>query len=228
MKKFKVGDRIRVKDTDNVRAYGYAKESIGKEFVLTEEDLDGYHLNNNQYGCNYLEDDFELVEDTPKPKFKIGDVLRNKKTLETITIIRISGKDIETTEEQSSSCANWTEDYLWENFELVEEGCNSCEEDIGDFVGTMCNGTVEVYKDNEPSNSSGNKVGNTMSKLTSFVKNSLLSADEKLLRKYDLKDSCGDYTSEARELVIAKMIQDNEDYLIKVATELEAEEKKNK
>lgn len=67
-----------------------------------------------------------------------------------------------------------------------------------------------------------------MSKLTNFVKNSLLSADEKLLRKNGLKDSCGDYTEEAQELVIAKLIKDNEAYLIEVATAMEVEEKKNK
>lgn len=67
-----------------------------------------------------------------------------------------------------------------------------------------------------------------MSKIANFVKNSLLSADEKLLRKYNLKDECGEYTHEAQELVIAKLIKDNEAYLIQVATDLQAEEKASK
>lgn len=57
-----------------------------------------------------------------------------------------------------------------------------------------------------------------MENIVSFAKNLTLSADEKLLREAGLKNSCGDYTSEARELVLQKLIKDNEAYLIEVAT----------
>jgi hypothetical protein len=67
-----------------------------------------------------------------------------------------------------------------------------------------------------------------MSKITTFVKNSLLSADDKLLRKYGLQDECGDYTSEAVDLVKAKLVADNRAYLVETAKALEAEEKASK
>lgn len=67
-----------------------------------------------------------------------------------------------------------------------------------------------------------------MSKIYNFAKNLTLTADEKLLRKYGLKDECGEYSDEAEELVIAKLIKDNEDYLIKTAQALEDEEKASK
>ena len=64
-----------------------------------------------------------------------------------------------------------------------------------------------------------------MSKITTFAKNLVLSADEKLLRKFGLKNECGEYTSDARELVIEKLIADNQAYLIDTAKALEVEEK---
>lgn len=67
-----------------------------------------------------------------------------------------------------------------------------------------------------------------MSKVTSFVKNLTLSADEKLLRKYNLKNECGEYTSEAIDAVKLKLVSDNENYLIEIAKGLEEEENKNK
>lgn len=62
-----------------------------------------------------------------------------------------------------------------------------------------------------------------MTSVKTFVKNLTLSADEKLLRKFGLKNDCGEYTSEAREAVFAKIVADNEAYLITIAKGLEAE-----
>lgn len=64
-----------------------------------------------------------------------------------------------------------------------------------------------------------------MSKITTFAKNLVLSADEKLLRKYGLHDECGNHTDEAEELVIAKLVKENEAYLIELAKGMELEEK---
>jgi hypothetical protein len=67
---------------------------------------------------------------------------------------------------------------------------------------------------------------NIMSNIVNFAKNLVLSDEEKLLRKHGLKDECGSYTSDARELVMEKLLKDNETYLVEVATKKEAEEKK--
>lgn len=65
-----------------------------------------------------------------------------------------------------------------------------------------------------------------MDKIVKFAKNLTLSKEEKLMRKHDLKDDCGDYTEAAREIVMQKLMQENEAKLIEIATEMEAEEKK--
>ncbi len=57
-----------------------------------------------------------------------------------------------------------------------------------------------------------------------FAKNLTLSADEKLLRKYNLKDSNGEYTDEAEEIVMQKLIAENESHLVEIAKAMEAEE----
>jgi hypothetical protein len=67
-----------------------------------------------------------------------------------------------------------------------------------------------------------------MTNIISFAKNLTLSKEEKLLRKHDLKDSCGDYTAQAERLVIQKLIKDNESYLVELAEGLEKEVKENK
>lgn len=66
-----------------------------------------------------------------------------------------------------------------------------------------------------------------MSSIIEFASNLVLSADEKLLRKYDLKNECG-YTDNARALVMEKLVKDNEAYLISVATAKQEEDNKNK
>ncbi len=67
-----------------------------------------------------------------------------------------------------------------------------------------------------------------MSNIVTFVKNLTLSKEEKLLREMGLKDSCGDYTSDAREIAINKLLDDSQAHLIDVATQMKAEKKANK
>lgn len=113
-----------------------------------------------------------------------------------------------------------------DNIELVQEkieiadytdgvsvSVGECVKSLSDFsiMGAGCE--VEL-KNNKKT---------IMSKITEFAKNLVLSADEKLLRKHNLKDSCGNYTSDAQQLVIDKMIKDNEAYLIEIAKGLEEE-----
>ena len=77
-----------------------------------------------------------------------------------------------------------------------------------------------------PSNTCG-EVKTMLTNIKEFVKNSLLSADEKALREVGFKDSCGNYTSEARDFAINALCEDKKADLISVATAILAD-KKNK
>lgn len=65
-----------------------------------------------------------------------------------------------------------------------------------------------------------------MMNIKEFVKNSLLSADEKALREVGFKDSCGNYTTEARDFAINALCEDKKADLLTVATAILAESKK--
>jgi hypothetical protein len=67
---------------------------------------------------------------------------------------------------------------------------------------------------------------NIMTNIIDFAKELTLSENERLLRKQGLKNSCGDYTEESRELVINRLCSEQEEYLIKVAKAKEESEKK--
>lgn len=83
------------------------------------------------------------------------------------------------------------------------------------------------YQKLTPSNNK--EVINTpMSTIKTFFKNITLSKSEKLLRKYGLKTECGEYTSTAIDIVIAKLCADNEAHLIEIAEGFEAEIKEDK
>lgn len=164
-----------------------------------------------------------FIEETPKPKFKIGDIVRVLRNEHCGNKVGYVGKITNGT--MYSGEKWWMFDtglYNTESeLELVreEECCNSCELNSGDIIKI----------DNEHgSGSIKNTTEKIMSKVSEFVKNSLLSKEEKLLRKYGLKDSCGDFTGEAERLVISKLVKENEEYLVGVAKDLEAEEKANK
>ena len=53
-----------------------------------------------------------------------------------------------------------------------------------------------------------------------FVKTLTLSKEDKLLREYNLQNDCGDFTEEAKELVINKLVEENKAYLVEIATKL--------
>jgi hypothetical protein len=65
-----------------------------------------------------------------------------------------------------------------------------------------------------------------MQNIVNFAKHLTMSADQKLLLKHGLKDECGNYTESAERLIMDKMIKDNEEYLVAVATAKESEDKK--
>lgn len=82
---------------------------------------------------------------------------------------------------------------------------------------------VGIFKNHELKLVTNNKTN--MSNIKTFVKNLALSADEKLLRKHGLKSDCGEYTDEAKEIVINELCKEKEAKLIEIAKGLEAEEK---
>lgn len=61
-----------------------------------------------------------------------------------------------------------------------------------------------------------------------FVKSLGLSSDDRLLRKVHLVTECGDYTDEAKALVMAKLCEDNKAYLVEVAKQYDKELKEEK
>ena len=71
MKQFKVGDRVRVLDTYNVRNRWSGPKIIGHEFVIrssySAEELNKGHQNcadgNNTFGINYEASDLEIVRE---------------------------------------------------------------------------------------------------------------------------------------------------------------------
>ena len=128
-----------------------------------------------------------------------------------------------------------------EYYELVEEECKPCcSGDIGENTykrvisdAEEMNGLYEIPQDMCIGTLGDYKIYQTkinkktiMSKITTFAKNLVLSADEKLLRKYGLKNECGEFTDEAESLVIAKLVKENESYLIELAKGMEVEEAK--
>ncbi len=70
------------------------------------------------------------------------------------------------------------------------------------------------------------KLNNKAMNIKKFVKTLTLSKEDKLLREYGLQDDCGDFTEEAKELVINKLVEENKDYLVEIATKLKEEDKK--
>lgn len=69
---------------------------------------------------------------------------------------------------------------------------------------------------------------NIMSKALDFVKELTLSSDEKLLRKWGLKDNEGNYTDDAEVIITNKLIEDNKAHLLSIAQGLEDKEKASK
>lgn len=85
------------------------------------------------------------------------------------------------------------------------------------FVNSYSTDMIEPYN---------NYFSKTMTTLAQFAKDITLSKEEKLMREAGLKDSCGEYTDESRDLVMNKLVADNEAYLIEIATKYKADQTK--
>jgi hypothetical protein len=72
------------------------------------------------------------------------------------------------------------------------------------------------------------KTKNIMQNIIEFAKNMTLSADEKLLRKYNLHNDKGEDTDDARKLIMDNFYAtpENQAYLLSIATAKDAEDAK--
>lgn len=250
--KFKVGDKVKV-----IKKPSSSTKSIGTIYVIGEVAvlLSTWYceFEDDCNGCTA--DELELVED--KPKFKVGDKVRLIKEVYHISNGKIGNIFTLTNPQNDNQLTKWwfindTQGIYESYFELVEQECKPCgtsfreRQIVSDYQVQMEHSTSiakawqKVYQDAYLGECSGfplyvsknlpinNNKQTFMSKATNYIKNLTLSADEKLLRKYGFKDSCGDYTSEAMDLVEAKLVKDNEDYLIEIAKGLELEAKDSK
>ena len=176
---------------------------------------------------------FVLVDGTTtQPKYKVGDRLIHKCNR---GVIQLTEYNSEYGEWSSNyvrgyrNCDRWTIDYLNDNFTKVCEG--------GGIVEYKPNHSLPNYKwyidentnvPNVPTEKTiFNKIKDTTMNLVKFAKDLTLSAEEKLLRKYGLKQDDGIYTQSAIDLIQQKLCKDNEQYLIDLLNEQEKENKKN-
>lgn len=67
-----------------------------------------------------------------------------------------------------------------------------------------------------------------MQSITTFIKNLVLTADEKILREVGLKNECGEYSNTAKEIVLNFLTSQNEAKLVEWATAYKAELKAKK
>ena len=243
MSKFKVGDRVReissritgeivVLRSAIIYPYGIKTDKVAND-INNEDWVIKFNCRSNNLIGN--DSTLELVSNKveKEPKFKVGDRVRiiypNKSGTAWADSNRGQLVNIESLGkiEQNGTWYNVSNSgCVWDyEIELVEEKCEPCSSNI--FVGIDM-GIEETINNNDTCCVSEKKSAGIMSKISSFVRNSLLSADDKLLRKYCLQDACGDYTDEAVDLVKAKLVADNRAYLVEQAKALEAEEKASK
>jgi hypothetical protein len=86
--------------------------------------------------------------------------------------------------------------------------------------------TINKYETEYPRDGNVGGVKKVMQNVKSFVKRLTLSSDDKLLREYGFQNECGDYTDEARELVISKLVADNKAYIVEIAQRMKEEDEK--
>lgn len=102
------------------------------------------------------------------------------------------------------------------------------------IITSICEGIVYVEYDDGNCGKSNNpsryykiieEKTSIMTSIKEFVKNSLLNADEKALREVGFKDSCGNFTSEARDLAINLLCEESESKMVEIAKAMIAEKK---
>ncbi len=209
---FKKGDRVKV------LGIKYGGNSIGDTGTLVKEhhyegvdrcwfikrDSDGSELYFNWEG------ELELLEESKSnQKFKIGDRIVGDGIFDGLDVTGRTGtiKGI-----SDISCSV-------EFDEKIPSGHDCSGKTKYGHGWQVEYSKVKLLKSNQNKN---------MSSIVKFVKNLALSADEKLLREMGLKDDCGDYTEEAKEIAINKLLDDSQAHLVDIATKMKADKKAKK
>lgn len=236
MAEFKEGDLIKVKSNcsgaDAGRVYQLFWRGIWGDLssgrsCLWACDAEGERLCSCSSNWEKVENKM-LIEDC-KGKIAVGD------------LVKFSHNEDGSCAYEGKICAI-TEDKFWGNY-YVRFGAKY-EVPVELHTGFTAIGKIEILKKAEKTSDckfdlvkgevsvSSTKTADEpqkksiMTKIIDFAKDLILSADEKLLRKYGLKDECGNYTLNAKELVIEKLTKENEIYLLEIAGKFEAEEVK--
>lgn len=213
---FKIGDKVRVKSGGRSQS---AIKNVGCISRIKDFDtiIGACHLENiNGYKeiCGIWFSELELVnEEQPKTKFKVGDRYKVTKdgAVWDVIISRVSDDGIY----YYGTCKEY-------NNERTTDSDNPwfiIAKEIDKYVFKL------IESNNDIPCVSINKAKKIMNNITKFVKNSLLSAEEKLLRKHGFKTECGEYTEEAQAFAISKLCVSTEADMLKVAQGLEDEAK---
>ena len=76
--KFKVGDRVRIKDCGALREWSRWKEVVGKVGVIDGKTVSVCLIDNNKYDINFTDEMLELADKKDSHKFKVGDRVKHK------------------------------------------------------------------------------------------------------------------------------------------------------
>lgn len=116
--------------------------------------------------------------------------------------------------------------YEKSDYELALE-YNKVSQEINPMLYTS-NPEYNLGLPEPPKNHLFNKFNNKIMELKKFIKNLRLTEEEKLLRENGLKNDCGEYTEEYKEIVLDKIFKENEEYVVNLVTEKLKSEKKDK
>jgi hypothetical protein len=186
----------------------------------------GIYKDNGNAEIEILKRDGKSYSDKPCHQFKVGDKVRIKNNswggcFNIGTHCKIVGFNSDNDPKLDSlENGGYHQTYKESDLELVGEA-KGYSDWLAMPIATPADVLEGLNKLIKP-----NKLTKTMSNIVTFAKNLALSKEEKLLRKYGLKDECGNYTAYAGEIIMKKLIEDNEAELIKICEAKEAEEKK--
>ena len=155
-------------------------------------------------------------------KFKIGEVIKRYANHHEDIDRALFKNDRYGGNEEDWDCVRWSELRYATQSEIDKVLGEKRKQPLRGYV---CGMTEEELDEVEKFNQS--IITKTMNKVTKFIQNARLSANEKLLRENGLKNECGQYSEEYKEIVTDKLYAENEPYVIeKLKATLEAEKEK--
>jgi hypothetical protein len=209
MSKIEEGTRFKIiKERNGKTGYGTIIDSYYKEIndsnYYFKSELDSGDIITINSQC-------DVVDFITEYNFKVGDYIEDE-VGDRVVITKIDKMGI------------------WGYWELKEQGYKKTSYEQFTCNKNSCKLVEKSINNKEVGCASENKTtkNGIMESITEFAKNLVLSEDEKLLRKFNLKDSNGNYLSSAKDIVMQKLLADNEKYLIEIATKMAKEIKDNK